>query len=86
MGQQDTRYKASKVRSQGRPGWSVSFRHPLRRDNRDRPGLKVRRGLGTSDDAEADRLIQQLQTLINDPSWHSIDRRREAERAFDACP
>jgi len=31
-------YTASKTRS-NRPGWSISFRHPLRNDSRGRPGL-----------------------------------------------
>ena len=54
-----TIYKASKTRS-NRPGWSVTFNHPCRTDARGKYGLKVRRGLGTADDAEADRLVDQL--------------------------
>lgn len=76
-------YKASKTRSK-RPGWSVTFRHPLRKDTRGRVGLKVRRGLGTSDPAEADRLVDQLNELLNDYSWWSIDRRTEAEQRYDS--
>ena len=76
-------YKASKTRSQDRPGWSVIFSHPLRTDTRGKSGLKVRRGLGTKDDAEADRLVEQLNTLLGDSSWWSLDRRTEAEQRFD---
>lgn len=77
-----TTYKASKARS-NRPGWSVTFRHPRRSDSRGRPGLKIRRGLGTSDEAEADRLVGQLNELLSDQSWWSADRRAEAENRFD---
>jgi hypothetical protein len=74
-------FRASKTRSD-RPGWSVTFRHPLRTDSRGQRGLKVRRGLGTADDAEADRLVAQLNELLEDESWWSGDRRPEAERKF----
>ena len=71
--------RASKTRS-SRPGWSVTFRHPVRTDSRGQRGLKVRRGLGTADDAEADRLVAQLNELLDDERWWSGDRRAEAER------
>lgn len=81
MAAQKSAYTASKVRS-GRPGWTASFRHPLRRDNRGRLGLKVRRGLGTTNEAEADALVAQLQNLIDDKAWHHAERRKEAEKIF----
>lgn len=74
-------HKATKTRS-NRPGWSVTFSHPSRTDARGKFGLKVRRGLGTTDDAEADRLVAQLNTLLADPSWWSIDRQDEARLRF----
>ena len=76
-----TIYKASRTRS-SRPGWSITFNHPRRTDARGRFGLKVRRGLGTTDEAEADRLVGQLDTLLADPSWWSLDRRPAAEQHF----
>jgi energy-coupling factor transporter ATP-binding protein EcfA2 len=75
-------YTASKTRAQGRPGWVVSFRHPLRKDSRGKPGLKMRRGLGTADPAEAELLVEQMNALLSDPSWWSAIRRAEAERQF----
>ncbi len=77
-----TFYKATKTRT-NRPGWSVTFRHPRRTDSRGQPGQKVRRGLGTTDSAEADRLVDQLNELLGDPSWWSVDRRVEAKQRFD---
>ena len=75
-------YRATKTRS-NRPGWSVTFNHPRRSDARGKFGLKVRRGLGTTDDTEADRLVGQINELLADESWWSLDRRSEAERQFD---
>ncbi len=73
-------YTATKTRS-GRPGWSVIFRNPLRRDLRGKP-LKIRRGLNTTDDDKADELVAQLNVLLSDRSWWSADRRGDAEREF----
>jgi hypothetical protein len=75
-------YSATKTRS-GRPGWSVIFRHPLRRDPRGKPGLKIRRGLNTTDDEQADELVGQLNVLLADHKWWSADRRSDAEREFE---
>ena len=75
-------YTATKTRS-NRKGWSVTFRHPRRKDARGRFGLKVRRGLGTSDDAKADVLVEQLNELLSDQSWWALDRRGEATLQYD---
>jgi len=76
-------FTASKSRS-NRPGWSITFRHPARTDSRGERGLKVRRGLGTSDEVEADRLVAQLNELLSDESWWSGDRRSDAESQYEA--
>ena len=75
-------FSALKSRS-NRPGWSVTFRHPVREDSRGKKGLKVRRGLGTSDETEADRLVEQLNELLKDERWWYSDRRADAETRFD---
>ena len=77
----ETIYSASKSRS-NRPGWSVGFRHPLRNDARGKPGLRIRRGLGTTDDAEADQLVAEMNTLLTDRTWWNGNRRADAERRF----
>src|SRR4051794_16021444 len=74
-------YTASKARS-NRPGWSVSFRHPLRHDSRGRPGLKMRRGLGTTDEGEADRLVAEMNAILSDQSWWNAAKRSEADGKF----
>jgi hypothetical protein len=72
-------FTATKTRS-GRPGWSVIFRHPLRRDARGKSGLKIRRGLNTTEDQKADELVGQLNALLADRKWWSADRRGDAVR------
>ncbi len=76
-------YSASKTRS-NRPGWSISFRHPLRNDPRGRPGLKMRRGLGTPDSAEADRMVDDMNQILRDPTWWNAAKRSEAAKRFAA--
>ena len=77
-------YSASLSQSQGRSGYSVIFRHPTRRnESTGNLGLRVRRGLGTRDKAQANRLRDQLNTLLADPRYHKRASRAEAERRFD---
>ena len=78
----DKIYRASKTKSK-RPGWSVTFRHPRRTYAPGKFGLRLRRGLGTNDDDEADRLVGQLNEILADSSWWSAERRAEAARRFD---
>jgi len=74
-------YTAGKARS-NRPGWSISFRHPLRNDSKCRPGLKMRRGLGTSIEAEADQMVAEMNIILSDQSWWNAAKRQEAELRF----
>jgi hypothetical protein len=75
-------FTASKVRS-NRPGWSVTFRHPVRTDSKNKKGLKIRKGLGTADDGRADELVDQLNVLLKDASWWSADKKKDASHLFD---
>jgi hypothetical protein len=63
--------------------WVMSFRHPLRKDPRGKQGRKVRRGLGTSEEARAQALVDDMNVLLAETGWHSIAKRAEAERRFD---
>lgn len=74
------KYTATKSRS-NRPGWSMTFRHPLR-NYRGRAGLKMRRGLNTANDMDADRMIEEMNAILGDQSWWSATRRKEAEQRF----
>jgi len=72
--------------SKGRQSWCVIFRHPLRTDADGKPGLRVRRGLGTSDEDEARQLVEQLNVLLRDESFHSPSGLSMAERRFGDSP
>lgn len=78
----DQSYKASKSRSQNRPGWSISFRHPLRNDSRGKPGLKMRRGLGTDAEDQAAQMVEEMNAILGDQAWWSALKRTEAENRF----
>jgi hypothetical protein len=65
---------AAKTRSD-RPGWSVIFGHPLRRDAPGKLGLKFRRRLNRTDDYEAGQLVGRLNIPLSDRKWRSEDRR-----------
>ena len=77
-------YTASLSQSQGRAGWSVIFRHPVRQDPATgRAGIRVRRGLSTRDPKEAERLRDELNQLLAEPRYHDPAARAEAGRRFD---
>ena len=78
------RYTASQTATKEGTGRVMTFRHPLRRDPRGKQGRKVRRGLGTADEAQAQALVDQMNVLLSDSSWHSVAKRHEAEHRFDA--
>ncbi|MHA7280520.1 hypothetical protein ACX80H_12275 [Arthrobacter sp. MDT2-2] len=76
-------YTATLSRSQGRGGYSVIFRHPVRLDQgTGKPGRRVRRGLGTGDLDEATALVAQLNDLLQTPElWEPSARSRAAGQA-----
>ena len=77
-------YSASLSQSQGRSGYSIIFRHPARLDEMTgKPGIRVRRGLGTRDQAEAEKLRDDLNRLLADPRYRDPAARAEAEQRFD---
>jgi hypothetical protein len=79
----EKRYTATLSRSQGRNAWAVIFRHPARIDpNSGKPGLRVRQGLGTSVEEEANDLKEQLNQLLSAEEFWSLSARSEAEKRF----
>lgn len=78
-------YTASLSKSQGREGWSVIFRHPVRLDPATgKPGRRVRRGLSTRGAEEAKRLVADLNGLLGDHDFWEVSARPRAEARFDA--
>ena len=76
-------YTASKSRTQGRESYSIIFRHPVRKDSKGKTGLRIRRGLGTSDSDEADKLVDQMNKLLNNESLWNLNAKPLAERLYD---
>jgi hypothetical protein len=76
-------YTASKVRDRGRERYSVIFRHPVRLDTDGRAGRRIRRGLGTADPAEADRLVDQINELLANEEFWALTARATAVGRFD---
>jgi len=77
-------YTASKRQAKGREGWAAIFRHPARPDRATgKPGLRVHRGLGTSDEAEADALVAELNEILSTPGLWQPTARTTAAARFD---
>lgn len=76
-------YTASKSRSQGREFYSIIFRHPVKKDSTGKSGLRVRRGLGSSDSKVADELVGQMNELLRNDSFWNIGARYRAEKLYD---
>jgi len=77
-------YTASKSRTQGRDSWSVIFRHPVRLDAAGKPGRRVRRGLGTKDEAEADRLVAEVNELLRTETLWEPAAKASLSSRFDS--
>ncbi len=78
-----TRYTASKSATPDGTAWVMSFRHPLRPDPRGKQGRKIRRGLNTGDEQQAQQLVDQMNEILGDVAWHNVAKRAEADRRFD---
>jgi len=68
---------------QGRSGWCVIFRHPVRK-NPDGSPVRVRRGLGTRERQEAERLVAQLNEILADRDYWTPTAKAKAEALYDA--
>ena len=80
-----TQYTAAIRQNPGRSAYFIDFRHPLRPDpsNQGKPGRKVRKGLGTEDLVDAERLASELNRLLGDATLHSPAARAKAASQFD---
>jgi signal recognition particle receptor subunit beta len=76
-------YTANKSRTQGRESYSIIFRHPVRKDSKGKTGLRIRRGLGTSDSDEAEKLVDQMNELLNNESLWNLNAKPLAKRLYD---
>ncbi|WP_025686065.1 hypothetical protein [Paenibacillus maysiensis] len=78
------KYKASLSRSNGREFWSIIFRHPVRLDGKGKYGLRIRRGLGTSNKEVAENFVQQMNEILADETlWTPAARNQALARNYN---
>jgi hypothetical protein len=78
----DSKFKAALSRSKGREYWCVIFKHPLRSGKDGKPGLRVRKGLGTTDQDEAQRMVDHLNEILSDEKMWNPSERLRAEQKY----
>ena len=77
-------YKASLSKTQGRHSYSIIFRHPVRKDpNTGESGRRVRAGLGTRDEAEANALVSQMNELLSNSQFWTKGAEETARGRFN---
>ena len=80
------KHESKATLSRGRAGWCVIFRHPICRDReRGEKPLRVRRGLGTADEEQARKLVEELNELLATPAMWSPAARESARSKFAPC-
>lgn len=77
----ETKYKATLSGEQGRSGWCVIFRHPVRK-NADGTAVRIRRGLGTRERDEAEKLVAELNQVLGDRDFWTPTAKAKAETMF----
>jgi GTPase Era involved in 16S rRNA processing len=78
----DTKYKATLSGEQGRSGLCVIFRHPVRK-NADGTAVRIRRGLGTRERSEGEKLVGQLNEILGNRDFWTPTAKAKAEAMFD---
>lgn len=76
-------YTARKHRTEGRRFFSVTFRHPMKGEKGRTSGRKVAKGLGTENETDADKWVNQLNELLASPQYHAYSAEAEARKQFD---
>ncbi len=71
-------YKVSKSKNKGRKSWSINFYHPMIIDEKTGNLERIRRGTGIEEEEKVDLIIEDLQKLINDISYHNSAKREVA--------
>lgn len=75
-------YIARCAKSTNRKSYTIIFRHPVVKEEGKNSGLKVHRGLGTTDEAIALELVEEMNTILKDDTWWHLQRRLEAYSKF----
>jgi hypothetical protein len=83
MNNMKPKYRASLSRNQGRKSWCIIFQHPVLRTPTGKLGRRIRRGLGTSDNDEAESLVEEMNQLLSEESFWTLSARERASKSFD---
>lgn len=76
--------KITSVPPKGKSGYTINYRHPVVKDRDGKYGLKIHRGLGTTDPERATYLVKQLQELVDDERWWDYSKKEEAYAQFES--
>ena len=79
----EKRNKVSLVKSHARVGYGLRYWHPVETAPDGKP-LRIHRGLGTKDEAEATGYVAAMEGLLGRPDLWSETGRTTAERLFPA--
>ena len=77
-----TKYEARTSENKGKGTLSIIFEHPIKTDPKTKRGVSVRRGLGTSSEIEAQKLVDQMNGILSDPMMWSIDKKQIAQDKY----
>lgn len=77
-------YRAGCNPPKGKKGYTTNFRHPVIKDKDGKYGMKVHRGLSTSDENEANELVDKLNELMSDDYWWDLSKRAEAYSKYNS--
>lgn len=75
--------KTKATLSKGRQSWCVIFRHPVALDEEGKAKKRVRRGLGTNDQKQAQELVDQMNRILEDAKLHNLASREVAATLYD---
>lgn len=76
------KFTATLSRYKGRPGLCMIFRHPCQLDRFGQPGKRYRVGLDERDEAEAQKLVDQMNAVLQDESLWVLAKQETARRLY----
>jgi energy-coupling factor transporter ATP-binding protein EcfA2 len=77
------KFAAALSRYKGRPGLCMIFRHPCKVDRFGQPGKRYRVGLDEREEAKAQKLVDQMNAILQDESLWVLAKQETARRLYD---
>jgi len=79
----ETTYTARKVQPKGKESFVIEFRHPVLLGPNGKRGRKIRKGLGTRDENDAQLLVNQMNEILSDKVFWNPAGRLLAMNKYD---